>query len=91
MKTLAELNESIDGTLYLPHCLPIYEYIMMPNIASQEFIDFKTKYIQNNGKKFKEFEDKLEPNIVYVVFKINNDMQHSFHFYPINTIKICTI
>lgn len=86
MKILKELNRSIDGTLFEPYNLPIYEYILMPNNGSLDFENFRKMYIQNNGKNLEEFNNKLEPLTVYAVFK-NENSNPSFLFKPINDIK----
>ena len=86
MKTLAELNASIDGAIYLPNNLPLHEYILMPNIGSTDFENFREKYIQNNGKNLGLFEDKLESNPIYAVFK-NENNNPPFLFEPINEIN----
>lgn len=62
MITLKKLNESIDETLFEPHLLPVYEYVLMQNIGSNDFEKFRYMYIQNNGKNLEEFNDKLEPS-----------------------------
>ncbi|MEY2693288.1 MAG: hypothetical protein RIT03_1679 [Bacteroidota bacterium] len=86
MKTINELNARIDNTLYFPHNLPIYEYILMPNVGSDDFELFRNRYIQNNGKNLNEFKTKLEPSPIYAVFK--NDKKHlPFLFEPKNEIK----
>ena len=86
MKTLAELNASIDGTKYLPYNSPIYEYILMPQDGTADFDNFWIKYIQSNGENLNDFDDKLSPNPIYAVFK--NDNKHpAFLFKPINEIK----
>jgi hypothetical protein len=86
MTTLNELNTNIDNTLYLPHNLPIYEYILMPNFESTDFDNFRKMYIQNSGKKLEEFKDKLELNLIYAVFK-NENNNPPFLFEPINEIN----
>ncbi len=86
MTTLNELNTNIDNTLYLPHSLPVYEYILMPNFESTDFDNFRKMYIQNNGKKLEEFKDKLKPIPIYAVFK-NENNNPPFLFEPINEIK----
>lgn len=86
MNTLKKLNKSIDETLYMPHYLPVYEYIQMPNIGSCFFKNFREKYIQNNGENLEEFNNKLEPLTVYAVFK-NENNNPPFYFEPINGIK----
>lgn len=80
MKTLEDLNTSIDKTLYLPYNLPVYEYITMPNIGTDDFEMFRAKYIQNFGKNLAEFKDKMDSNIIYVVFEIPNS-KIRFEFY----------
>lgn len=86
MITLKKLNESIDETLFEPHLLPVYEYILMPNISSNDFEKFRYMYIQNNGKNLEEFNNKLEPSPIYAVFK-NKNNNPSFLFIPINEIE----
>lgn len=86
MKTVNELNASIDITLYSPYGLPIYEYILMPNIGSHDFENFREKYIQNNRKTLDGFKDKLESHPIYAVFK-NENNNPPFLFEPINEIK----
>jgi hypothetical protein len=86
MKTLAELNSSIDGTIYLPYNLPIYEYILMPQVGSEDFDNFRISYIQSNVKNLNEFKDKLESHPIYAVFK-NEENNPPFNFKPINEIK----
>jgi hypothetical protein len=86
MKTLAKLNESIDETLYEPYLLQVYEYILMPNIGSPDFENFRNMYIQNNGKNLEKFNNKLEPLPIYAVFKNENNIP-SFLFEPINIIR----
>ena len=86
MKKLVELNASIDDTLFLPHNLPIYEYILMPNFESTGFENYRKMYIQNNGKKLEEFKDKLETIPIYAVFK-NENNNPLFLFEPTNDIK----
>ena len=86
MRTLEKLNESIDETLFETYLLPVYEYILMPDFSSLEFEKFRNMYIQNNGKNLEEFNNKLEPSIIYAVFK-NENNNPSFLFKPINSIK----
>ena len=86
MKTINELNAGIDDTVYFPHNLPIYEYILMPNCGSTDFQNFRKKYIQNNGKNLDEFTEKLESLSIYAVFK-NENNNPSFLFKPKNEIK----
>jgi len=86
MKTLAELNASIDGTKYLPYNLPIYEYILMPQDGTSDFDTFWIRYIQTNGKNLDDFKDKLSPDPIYAVFK-NENNNPLFLFEPINVIK----
>lgn len=86
MITLEKLNISIDETLFEPYLLPVYEYILMPNIGSNDFENFRKMYIQNNGKNLEEFNNKLEPLTVYAVFK-NKNNNPSYLFEPINSIK----
>lgn len=86
MKNLNELNAGIDDTLYLPHNLLIYEYILMPNCVSTDFQNFRKKYIQNNGENLDEFIGKLESFPIYAVFKNENNNPY-FLFEPINEIK----
>jgi hypothetical protein len=86
MKTINNLNKEIDDSLFLPHNLPIYEYILMPNFGSPDFENFRKMYIQNNGKNLEEFNNKLEPLTVYAVFK-NENNNPSFLFELINSIK----
>lgn len=86
METLAELNASIDGTLFEPYNLPIYEYILMPQVGSEDFDNFPTVYIQSNGENLDDFKDKLSPNPIYAVFK-NEENNPLFLFEPINKIK----
>lgn len=81
MITLEKLNESIDETLFEPHLLPVYEYILMPNIGSNDFENFRKMYIQNKGKNLEEFNNKLEPLTVYAVFK-NDDNIPLYLFEP---------
>lgn len=86
MKTLVELNSSIDGTKYLPYNLPIYEYILMPQVGSEDFDNFWRRYIQSNGENLNDFDAKLSPNPIYAVFKNDNKPQ-AFLFKAINEIK----
>lgn len=86
MKKLDELNLKIDKTLYEPHFLPVYEYILMPNIGSDDLENFRKKYIQNYGKNLEEFKNKLEPFPIYAVFK-NKNNNPLFLFEPENKIK----
>jgi len=85
MNTLAELNASIDCTLFEPYNLPIYEYILMPQVGSEDFEKFRACYLQSNGKKLEEFKDKLEPIPIYAVFK-NKNNNPLFLFEPTNEI-----
>jgi len=86
MRTLEKLNESIDETLFEPYSLPVYEYILMPNIGSLDFENYRKMYIQTNGENLEEFNNKLELLTVYAVFK-NENNSPSFLFEPINEIK----
>jgi hypothetical protein len=86
MKTLNELNTNIDNTLYLPHNLPIYEYILMPNFESTDFENFRIMYIQNQGKGLEIFNDKLDSSKIFAVFK-NENNNPLFLFEPTNEIK----
>lgn len=86
MKILAELNATIDGALFEPYNLPIYEYILMPNFGSPDFENFRKNYIQNKCNNLNEFKDKLESHPIYAVFK-NENNNPPFLFKPINEIK----
>lgn len=86
MKTLYELNASIDDTFYLPHNLQVYEYILMPQFGSEDFDNFWKRYIQSNGGNLNDFDDKLSPNPIYAIFKNENNIP-TYLFEPINEIK----
>lgn len=58
----------------------------MPNFGSIDFENFRNNYLQNHGKNLDEFKDKLEPFIIYAVFK-NENNNPPFLFEPINVIK----
>ena len=80
MDKAEQLNRQKAGGLFLPHNLPIHEYIYMPNIGSEEFEKFRRHYIQNQGKDLEKYQDKLEPNIIYVVFEITTpDLTYEFY------------
>lgn len=83
---IIELNKLKDDTLFLPHNLPVYEYIFMPNIDSDDFVMFRAKYIQNFGKNLEEFKNKINSEIIYAVFKIPNS-EIRFKFYSIYELK----
>ena len=58
----------------------------MPQDETVEFYNFRTIYIQRNGKNLDDFEEKLSHNPIYAVFK-NENNNPPFLFQPINVIK----
>ena len=86
MNTLKKLNKSIDDTIYMPHYLPVYEYIQMPNISSCFFENFREKYFKYHGENLEEFNEKLDCSTIYAVFK-NKNNNPPFYFEPINGNK----
>lgn len=87
MKSVEQLNKEKDNKKFKPHNLPIHEYINMPPFDSDEFYKFWVHYIQNDAEKLEKYKDKLDVNIIYVVFKIV-EPHTTYKFYPLEVFNL---